>query len=60
MRTHTLIHYHDHVAVIGNGNYFSWILEYKFGEWDLSTIYGRHKGTFKTIGQALRSIGCYS
>ena len=55
--THKLIHYPDHIAVIGNGNYFSWILEYEFGEWELATIYGRRQGTFKTIGEALRSIG---
>ncbi len=40
----------------GIGNYFSWYLEYEYGEWELSTVYGRRQGTFKTIGQALRSI----
>lgn len=55
-KTHNLIHYPDHVDVIGNGNYFSWLLEYQYGEWELSTIYGRHQGTFKTIEKALRSI----
>lgn len=57
MATHQLILESDHIGVLGNGNYFSWILEFQYDEWELSTIYGRHQGTFKTIGQALRSIG---
>ena len=48
------------VTVLGNGNYFSWLLEYEFGEWELSTIYGRRQGTFKTIGQALRKVGYHA
>ena len=58
MRTHQLVVESDNVTVWvnGNGNYFSWLLEFQFGEWELSTMYGRHQGTFPTIGKALRSI----
>lgn len=56
--THQLIlEDYNTVCVLGIGNYFSWILEFEFGEWELSTIYGRRQGTFKTIGEALRKVG---
>lgn len=45
------------ININGNGNYFSWLLEYEFGKWELSTAYGKRQGTFNTIGKALRHIG---
>ena len=44
------------IYVCGNDNYFSWYLEYEYDEWELSTCYDKRQGTFKTIGQALRSV----
>jgi hypothetical protein len=55
--THQLIIEYDHICALGNGRYFSWIIEPSFGEWDLSTIYGRTQGTFKTLRAALDHIG---
>ena len=57
MQTHQLIIYDDHICALGNGRYFSWIIEHICGEWDLSTIYGRHQGTFKTLTDILKKIG---
>jgi len=55
--THKIIIYEDHICVLGNENYFSWIIEHICGEWDLSTIYGRIQGSFKTFREALEKTG---
>lgn len=57
MKTHDLYMVDENtVAVNGRGNYFSWYLIYEFDEWELVSMYGKHQGTFKTIGKALRSV----
>ncbi len=57
MPTHQLIIYEDHICALGNGNYFSWIIEHICGEWDLATIYGRRQGSFKSLSDVLEKIG---
>ncbi len=57
MQTHQLIVHDDHICALGNGLYFSWIIEYVCGEWDLSTIYGRHQCSSKSFREILKKIG---
>ena len=54
--THKLIAYEDHIACLGIGNYFSWIIEIEYGMFRVSTHYGKHHGEFDTLRKALRSI----
>jgi hypothetical protein len=54
--THRLIIDDNQVLALGEGNYFSWLIEFNCGEWDLSTIYGRMQGSFKTFAEVLKSI----
>ena len=55
--THNFVVYPDHICALGNDNYFSWIIEKEFDEWDLSTIYGGRVGEFKTFKEVLNQIG---
>jgi len=55
--THELIVESDCICAIGNGPYFSWIITPEYGEWQVSTIFGRRYSDHKTLVDALRSIG---
>jgi len=57
MDTHQLIAYKDHIDILGNGSWFSWTIEISPDGFELSTTYGRHQGTFKTLRKALDTIG---
>lgn len=54
--THKLLISDNLITAIGNDRYFSWIIEYSSGEWDLSTIYGRRIASYKTFEEALNKI----
>jgi hypothetical protein len=54
--THNLYAEKDHIAVLGNGNYFSWIIEIEDNKFHLSSIFGKHYDTFSTLRKALDSI----
>ena len=56
MKTHQLIAEKDHIAVLGNGNYFSWHIEIEDNEFVVSSIFGKHYGSHGTLRQALESI----
>ena len=56
MKNHTLIKYSDHWTVLGKGSYFSWIITFEYEEYTLSTIYGSHIKTFKTLEEAIDHV----
>ena len=57
MKTHNLIAEKDYIAALGNEFNFSWIIEIKYNQFVLSTLYGQHEGIFNTLRQALNHIG---
>ena len=58
--THDLYAEEDCIAVSGNGNYFSWIIEIEDNEFILSTHYGKYMETFSTLKRALDYIGYHA
>lgn len=57
METHQIIkETEDCYVALGIGNWFSWHITYEYGEWVVSSIYGKYKGTFNTFGGAIKSL----
>lgn len=57
METHQIIkETEDCYVALGIGNWFSWHITREYGEWVVSSIYGRYEDTFYTFKKAIESL----
>lgn len=55
-KTHDIIKEPDCYVALGRGRWFSWIITHEYGEWVVSSIYGRYYGTFPSFEGAIQSL----